>query len=100
MTSSELLKLTNRELKNILRENNINNYSKLNKVNKILNSQQKGGQNHNKKKYKLKELIGGYAIGIDPPPESPPQKLNNKSGSTLSQTNNSSIGCSAKCSIL
>lgn len=73
MISSELLKLTNRELKNVLRENNIKNYSKLNKkdlvnkVKKILNIQQKGG-----KKYKLKNLNGGVGeVGLNPPPTVP-----------------------------
>ena len=63
MKLSELTELTNRELKNILRENQIKNYSKLNKkdlvkkVNKLLNSQNGGKRNN--KKYTLKKLIGG-----------------------------------------
>ena len=63
MKLSELTELTNRELKNILRENQIKNYSKLNKkdlvkkVNNLLNSQN-GGKKKNKK-YTLKKLIGG-----------------------------------------
>jgi hypothetical protein len=58
----ELSELTNRELKNILRQNNIKNYSKLNKkelvkkVNKLIKV--KNGGNCNKK-YTFKKLIGG-----------------------------------------
>jgi len=59
----ELSELTNRELKNILRENQVKNYSKLNKkelVKKVnqLTREQNGGKS-GKRKYKLKELIGG-----------------------------------------
>jgi hypothetical protein len=56
----ELSELTNKELKNILRQNNVKNYSKLNKkdlvkkVNQLIKE-----QNGDKKKYKLNELIGG-----------------------------------------
>ena len=60
--------LTNKELKNILRQNNVKNYSKFNKkdlvkmVNQLINAQN-GGKNGKKKngknKYKLKDLIGG-----------------------------------------
>jgi hypothetical protein len=69
MKSAELLelsKLTNRELKNILRDNQIKNYSKLNKknlvkkVNQFINKQSGGNSNRrNNKKYTLKELVGG-----------------------------------------
>jgi hypothetical protein len=57
------MELSNRELKNILRENQVKNYSKLNKkelVKKVnqLTREQNGGKS-GKKKYKLKELIGG-----------------------------------------
>jgi hypothetical protein len=59
----ELSKLSNKELKNILRENQVKNYSKLNKkelvkkVNQLIKAQ--NGGKSGKKKYKLKELIGG-----------------------------------------
>lgn len=59
----ELSELTNRELKNILRENQVKNYSKLNKkelvkkVNQLI-KEQNGGKS-DKKKYTLKELVGG-----------------------------------------
>ena len=68
MKLSELTELTNRELKNILRENQIKNYSKLNKkdlvkkVNQLIKAQngEKSGKRKNiNKKYTLKELIGG-----------------------------------------
>jgi hypothetical protein len=58
----ELSELTNRELKNILRQNNIKNYSKLNKkelvkkVNKLIKVKNGGNQN---KKYTFKNLVGG-----------------------------------------
>ena len=65
----ELSELTNRELKNILRQNQVKNYSKLNKkelvkkVNNLIKVQNGGkngkGKNGNKKKYTLKDLIGG-----------------------------------------
>ena len=61
-----LSELTNRELKNILRQNNVKNFSNLNKkdlvkkVNKLLNSQNSGNSNKMiNKKYTLKEFIGG-----------------------------------------
>jgi len=58
----ELSELTNKELKYILRQNNVKNYSKLNKkdlvkkVNQLIKAQNGG---NNKKKNKLNELIGG-----------------------------------------
>jgi len=64
----ELSELTNKELKNILRQNNVKNYSKLNKkdlvkkVNQLIKEQNGGKRekrNNGKKKYKLKDLIGG-----------------------------------------
>ena len=67
-----LSELSNRELKNILRENQVKNYSNLNKkellkkVNQLTREQNGGksgkGKNGKKKKYTLKDLIGG-----DPP---------------------------------
>jgi len=124
MISSELLKLTNRELKNILRENSIKNYSKLNKkdlvnkVNKILNIQQKGG-----KKYKLKNLNGGVADGLngnpiplpsappllessnssDQPPPAPPPPYNPLAPDPSAppiNNNKNNTSCTSKCSIL
>ena len=68
----EFSELTNKELKNILRENQVKNYSKLNKkelvkkVNQLTREQNGGksgkGKNGKKKKYTLKDLFGG-----DPP---------------------------------
>ena len=65
----ELSELTNKELKGILRENQVKNYSKLNKkelvkkVNQLTREQNGGksgkGKNGKKKKYTLKDLIGG-----------------------------------------
>ena len=65
----ELSELTNKELKSILRENQVKNYSNLNKkelVKKVnqLTREQNGGKsgkrkNGKKKKYTLKDLIGG-----------------------------------------
>ena len=64
-----LSELTNKELKSILRENDVRNYSKLNKkdlvkkVNQLIKAQNGGksgkGKNGKKKKYTLKDLIGG-----------------------------------------
>ena len=73
----EFSELTNIELKSILRENQVKNYSKLNKkdllkkLNQLIKAQNGGnsGKRNNrkngKKKYKLKQLIGGG------PPEEP-----------------------------
>ena len=73
----EFSELTNTELKSILRENQVKNYSKLNKkdlvkkLNQLIKAQNGGnsGKRNNrkngKKKYKLKQLIGGG------PPEEP-----------------------------
>ena len=67
----EFSELTNTELKSILRENQVKNYSKLNKkdlvkkLNQLIKAQNGGnsGKRNNrkngKKKYKLKQLIGG-----------------------------------------
>ncbi len=62
----ELSELSNRELKNILRENQVKNYSKLNKkelvkkVNLLIKQQNGGGKNSRKnKKYTLRDLIVG-----------------------------------------
>jgi hypothetical protein len=64
-----LSELTNKELKSILRENQVKKYSNLNKkelvkkVNQLIKAQNGGksekGKNGKKKKYKLKDLIGG-----------------------------------------
>jgi hypothetical protein len=70
-----LSELTNKELKGILRENHVRNYSKLNKkgllkkVNQLIKAQNGGGKKNGKgknKKYTLKELIGGTPLGIGP----------------------------------
>jgi hypothetical protein len=71
-----LSELTNKELKGILQENDVKNYSNLNKkelvkkVNQLIKAQNGGksgkGKNGKKKKYALKDLIGGE------PPEMPP----------------------------
>jgi hypothetical protein len=68
--------LTNKELKNILRENNIKNYSKLTKkdlvkkVNQLIKAQNGGGKKSGKnKKYTMRDLIGGAennANGLKP----------------------------------
>jgi hypothetical protein len=65
----ELSGLTNKELKSILRENQVKNYSNLHKkelvkkVNQLTREQNGGksgkGKNCKKKKYTLKDLIGG-----------------------------------------
>ena len=104
----ELTELTNRELKNILRENQIKNYSKLNKknlvkkVNKLLNSQN-GGKSWNKKNKKntLKELMGGDPSDIQlpeinasvssspsPPPPPPPTSAGPSVGPSEPSINN------------
>ena len=106
MKSAELLelsKLTNRELKNILHDNQIKNYSKLNKknlvkkVNQFINKQSGGNSSRrNNKKYTLKELVGGVpedgetrvnnSINLPninsskPSPPPPPQIRNNSTG--------------------
>ena len=64
-----LSELTNKELKGILRENDVRNYSKMNKkgllkkVNQLIKAQNGGnsgkGKNGKKKKYTLKDFIGG-----------------------------------------
>lgn len=68
----ELSELTNTELKSILRENQVKNYSKLNKkdlvkkLNQLIKEQNSGKRNNRKngkKKYKLKQLIGGGPPG-------------------------------------
>ena len=85
--------LTNKELKNILRQNNVKNYSKFNKkdlvkmVNQLINAQNGGKNekiNNGKKKYKLKELIGGE------PPEilQPLLSKNNRNKKNSTITNN------------
>jgi hypothetical protein len=73
----ELSELTNKELKDILRQNQVKNYSKLNKkdlvkkLNQLIkaqnggNSGKKNNRKNGKKKYTLKQLIGGG----DPPGE-------------------------------
>jgi len=77
--------LTNKELKNILRQKNVKNYSKFNKkdlvkmVNQLINA-----QNGGKKKYKLKELIGGESPELTQPLLS--NKNRNKKNSPI--TNN------------
>ena len=89
-----LSELTNKELKGILRENHVRNYSKLNKkgllkkVNQLIKAQNGGGKKNGKgknKKYTLKDLIGGTGLtdknGNPIPPEkgstSPPAKVSN-----------------------
>jgi hypothetical protein len=66
-----LSELTNKELKSILRENDVRNYSKLNKknlvkkVNQLIKAQNGGGKKSGKgknKKYTLRELIGGTLL--------------------------------------
>jgi hypothetical protein len=66
-----LSELTNKELKSILRENDVRNYSKLNKkgllkkVNQLIKAQNGGGKKSGKggnKKYTLRDLIGGKPI--------------------------------------
>ena len=66
----ELYKLSNKELKGILRENQVKNYSKLNKkelVKKVnqLTREQNGGKS-GKGKNRLKELIGGEPGELKP----------------------------------
>lgn len=85
----ELSELTNRELKNILRQNNIKNYSKLNKkelvkkVNKLIKVKNGGNQN---KKNNLKNLVGGDE---DNPAESTIKTTTPSSlGSTISNLKN------------
>jgi hypothetical protein len=79
-----LSELTNKELKSILQQNNVKNYSKLNKkdlvkkVNKLLNSQNGGNNNKMKnKKYILKESIGGNGEVVE-----------EQSGQSASRSNN------------
>ena len=95
----EFSELTNKELKGILRENQVKNYSNLNKkelVKKVkqLTREQNGGKsgkgkNGKKKKYTLKDLFGGdppvmpmgvnsvnlpnISINPSPPPPPPPK---------------------------
>lgn len=73
----EFSELTNKELKGILRENQVKNYSNLNKkelikkVNNLIKVQNGGksgkGKNGKKKKYTLKDLIGGDETPGEPP---------------------------------
>ena len=106
----EFSELTNKELKGILRENQVKNYSNLNKkelVKKVkqLTREQNGGKsgkgkNGKKKKYTLKDLIGGdppkMPTGVNqknlpnisnipppPPPPLPPPKNQALSNSTV-----------------
>ena len=75
-----LSELTNKELKGILRENDVRNYSKMNKkgllkkVKQLIKAQNGGkdgkGKNGKKKKYTLKDFIGG-APPADPPTGAP-----------------------------
>jgi hypothetical protein len=76
----ELSELTNTELKSILRENQVKNYSKLNKkdlvkkLNQLIKEQNSGKRNNRKngkKKYKLKQLIGGGPPGEPGTPAEP-----------------------------
>jgi hypothetical protein len=87
-----LSELTNKELKSILRENDVRNYSKLNKknlvkkVNQLIKAQNGGGKKSGKgknKKYTLKELIGGNGtpvIGQNGNPIYPPPPRNAPGG--------------------
>jgi hypothetical protein len=68
-----LSELTNKELKSILQQNNVKNYSKLNKkdlvkkVNQLIKAQNGGGKKSGKeknKKYTFRELIGGLPLGL------------------------------------
>ena len=71
-----LSELTNKELKGILRENDVRNYSKMNKkgllkkVNQLIKEQNGGnsgkGKNGKKKKYTLKDFIGGSVTPAAP----------------------------------
>ena len=85
-----LSELTNKELKSILRENDVRNYSKLNKkgllkkVNQLIKAQNGGGKKSGKggnKKYTMRELIGGKPIlgpngkSLEMPPP-PPSTVN------------------------
>jgi hypothetical protein len=77
----EFSELTNKELKGILRENQVKNYSNLNKkelvkkVNNLIKVQNGGksgkGKNGKKKKYKLKDLIGAGPPAPPSPSPSP-----------------------------
>lgn len=93
----ELSELTNRELKNILRQNNIKNYSKLNKkelvkkVNKLIKVKNGGNQN---KKYTFKNLSGGEN-GDTPAESSNPSSL----GSATSNLNKLPTGLSNPSSL-
>jgi hypothetical protein len=88
----ELSELTNKELKNILRQNDVKNYSKLNKkdlvkkVNQLIRAQN-GGKSlkEEKRKIYIKELIGGQINQsvqlpkpLPPPPPPPPPRITNK----------------------
>ena len=55
----EFSELTNKELKGILRENQVKNYSKLNKKELVKKVNQLTRKQNGGKKYTLKELIGG-----------------------------------------
>jgi hypothetical protein len=86
----ELSELTNRELKNILRQNNVKNFSKLNKkelikkVNKLIKVKNGGNQN---KKYTFKNLSGGE--NGETPAESTTKPSNPSSlGSAISNLKN------------
>lgn len=85
-----LSELTNKELKGILRENNVRNYSKLNKknlvkkVNQLIKAQNGGGKKSGKgenKKYNRRELIGGAPLlDKNGKPIYPPPPLNAPGG--------------------
>ena len=102
---SKLSELSNRELKNILRENQVKNYSKLNKkelvkkVNLLIKQQNGGGKKSRKnKKYTLRDLIGGHT---DPPVKGaeidsrsisrPESKNSNQAVETRNESNNSAV---------
>jgi len=87
-----LSELTNRELKNILRENQVKNYSKFNKkdlvkkVNQLIKE-----QNGGKKKYKLNELIGGTLQQGNPNLTQSLLTNKNRTARKINETNKSTI---------
>ena len=116
-----LSELTNKELKGILRENDVRNYSKLNKkgllkkVNQLIKAQNGGGKKNGKgknKKYTFKDLIGGKPINSplqgatsqsatpqgDTPQGSAPQSVTPQGANAASKGANSSVSDSSPIS--